>query len=159
MCYDGKDIGNHYFYGQKGIRMVSKRKTWAEKMRYGMQPRVKRNDKDFADIPSGHSFLIATPEIVEQYLKDIPEGRHVSVKQMREDLAAEYQAEYTCPVTSGIFLRIVAEHAYEELLKGMSIDKVAPFWRMIDKKSPSAKKLACGMDFLQQMWEKESLSG
>ena len=138
--------------------MKSVKKTWAEKMRPGMKHVVKTNDKDFADIPAGCAFLIATPTIVDKYVRSIPEGKHVLIKQMREDLAAEYHAEYTCPVTAGIFLRIAAENAYEELMKGKSISKITPFWRMIDTKSPSAKKLACGVDFVREMREKEGLS-
>lgn len=138
--------------------MTSIKKTWSQKMRPDMKHEVKTNDKAFADIPAGSSFLIATPGIVNAYVRNIPEGRHVSIKQMREDLAAEYHAEYTCPVTSGIFLRIVAENAWEELMKGKSVSKITPFWRMIDLKSPSAKKLACGTDFIREMREKEGLS-
>lgn len=138
--------------------MTSKKKTWSQKMRPDMKHEVKKNDKDFADIPAGSSFLIATPAIVNAYVRNIPEGKHVTIKQMREDLAAEYHAEYTCPVTSGIFLRIVAENAWEELMKGKSVSKITPFWRMIDLKSPSAKKLACGTDFIREMREKEGLS-
>lgn len=127
-------------------------------MKPGSKPKVETTDKDFADIPAGHSMLIATPEIVEEYVRNIPEGTHVPIKQMREDLAAEYHAEYTCPVTSGIFLRIVAEHAYEQLQQGKAPEEITPFWRMIDKRSPSAKKLACGLDFLIEQRQKEGLS-
>lgn len=133
------------------------RKTWAEKMNRGSKPKIEITDKNFADIPAGHSMLIATPEIVEEYVNNIPEGTNVSIKQMREDLAAEHHAEYTCPVTSGIFLRIVAENAYEQLQQGKSKDEIAPFWRMIDMKSTSAKKLACGLDFLKELRQKEGL--
>ncbi len=133
------------------------KKTWAEKMKPDMEYKVEVTEKDFADVPAGHTLLIATPTIVDEYVRHIPEGTHVPIKQMREDLAAEYGAEFTCPVTSGIFLRIVAENAYDQLQKGEPIDKIAPFWRMIDKKSTSAKKLACGLDWLQQQREKEGL--
>ena len=137
--------------------MTAKKKTWAEKMKPGSQPEVKVNDKDFADIPAGHSLLIATPEIVDGYVKAIPKGKKSTIKQMREDLAAEYHAEYTCPVTAGIFLRIVAENAWEELQKGKKLKDIAPFWRIMDLKSPSAKKLTFGTDFLKEMKEKEGI--
>lgn len=133
------------------------RKTWAEKMKPDAEKKVERTDKKFADIPEGASMLIATPTIVDEYVRNIPEGTHVSIKQMREDLAAEHHAEYTCPVTSGIFLRIVAENAFDQYQKGEKTENIAPFWRMIDTKSPTAKKLACGVDFLKEMREKEGL--
>lgn len=137
--------------------MKGAKKTWAEKMKPDLKHEVKVNDKDFADIPAGHTLLIATPTIVDGYVRNIPKGKHVPIKQMREDLAAEHHAEYTCPVTAGIFLRIAAENAYEEYQKGKPLNKIMPFWRMIDLKSPSAKKLSCGVDFLKEMRDKEGL--
>jgi len=137
--------------------MVYKRKSWAEKMTSSAKPKVEVTDKKFADIPEGAKMLVATPKIVEEYVKNIPEGSSSTLQQMRQDLAREYCAEYSCPITSGIFLRIVAEHAYEELQKGKSVDEVAPFWRIIDSKAPAAKKLTFGMDFLKEQRKNEGL--
>jgi hypothetical protein len=137
--------------------MANKRKTWAEKMNPDAEPQVKKTDKDFADIPAGATMLIATPTIVDEYVKHIPKGTHSSLQQMRKDLAAEYNAEFTCPVTSGIFLRIVAENAYEEHQKGKPLTKIAPFWRMMDKKSPALKKLTFGADFVLEQRQREKL--
>lgn len=137
--------------------MTAQRKTWAEKMRPGMQHRVKTHDRDFADIPAGHTFLIATPAIVDEYIRHIPKGQVASLGQMRKDLAADYHAEFTCPVTAGIFLRIVAENAWEQMQQGKKPSRVTPFWRMVDPASATAKKLACGIDFLKKMRKAEGL--
>ncbi len=94
--------------------------------------------------------LVATPEIVDAYIRHIPGGTHTSLQQMRKDLAAEYNAQYCCPITSGIFLRIVAEAAYEEYLAGKPLKKITPFWRMIDSKAPVAKKLTFGTDLIRR---------
>jgi hypothetical protein len=126
-------------------------------MKPGADPEVKRIDKAFADIPEHASMLIATPGIVDAYLRHIPKGQSTSLQQMRKDLAAEYHAEYTCPVTSGIFLRIVAENAYEEYTKGKPLSKIAPFWRMINSRSPAAKKLSFGTELLVAQRKKEGL--
>lgn len=120
---------------------------------------VKKNDYDFADIPAGAKMLIATPMIVDQYIRQIPKGHFTDIKQMRKDLAAEYKAQYTCPVTTGIFLRIVAENAYEEYKKGKALNKITPFWRAMSIKSPSAKKLTFGIKFLKDQQKKEGISG
>ena len=92
--------------------MAYKRKTWHEKLHNGHPDKVEIVERKFADVPEGASMYIATPEIVDAYIKHIPEGVHTSLQQMRKDLAAEHNAEYCCPITSGIFLRIVAEAAY-----------------------------------------------
>ncbi len=136
---------------------MAKKKTWAEKMKPDAEHKITTNDKDFADIPAGHSLLIPTPLIVDDYVRHIPEGEHTNIKQMRNDLAAEFGSEYTCPVVSGISLRIVAENAFEQIQQGKPLSKVAPFWRIIDLKSPAAKKLACGIDYLKELRQKEGL--
>ncbi|MCC5928875.1 MAG: hypothetical protein JJU28_06490 [Cyclobacteriaceae bacterium] len=69
----------------------------------------------------------------------------------------EHGADYTCPVTTGIFLRIVAEAAYEELQNGKNQEEIIPFWRVIDPKSALAKKLSFGQELLLEMREKEGL--
>ena len=137
--------------------MAYKRKTWAEKLNSTATHKVEVTDKKFADIPEGAKMLVATPRIVEEYVKNIPEGSSSTLQQMSQDLAREYGAEYSCPITSGIFLRIVAEHAYEELQTGKPVDEMAPFWRIIDSKAPAAKKLTFGMDFLKEERRKEGL--
>ena len=72
--------------------MAYKRKTWREKMNPGMAFAVKTIDGKFADIPAGSTMLIATPEIVDAYIRNIPKGVHTSLQQMRKDLAAEYNS-------------------------------------------------------------------
>ena len=132
-------------------------KTWEEKF-YSKKPhQVKRIEKDFADIPAGASMLIATPEIIADHLKQIPEGHSTDIKKMRNDLANEYGAEYTCPVTTGIFLRTVAEFAHEQLEKGKSSKDLPPFWRAIDQKAKINKKLSFNTEFIVQKRKEEGL--
>lgn len=130
--------------------MAYKKKTWQQKLHNGTAAKVEITDKKFADIPEGAKMLVPTPEMVDEYIRHIPEGVHTSLQQMRKDLAAENNADYCCPITSGIFLRIAAEASYEEYTAGKSIKKIAPFWRMIDAKAPAAKKLTFGTDFVKE---------
>ena len=133
-------------------------KSWSEKFNNGKSHEVKVIDKDFADIPAGSTMLIATPKIISDYVRQIPQGYEADVKKIRKDLAAEYGAQYTCPVTTGIFLRIGAELAHEEIAAGKSLEEVMPFWRVINKKSTAAKKLTFGYDFVQKQREQEGLT-
>jgi hypothetical protein len=132
-------------------------KSWSEKYNSDKPHIIKQIDKAFADIPAGAQMLIATPKIVANYLNQIPEGFSSDTKKIRTDLANEYGAEYTCPVTTGIFLRTVAEFGYEELQKGKSTDEVPPFWRAIDKKSTTSKKLSFDQDFITKQRLAEGL--
>lgn len=137
--------------------MAKKRKTWNEKLHNGMVHSVELTKKRFADIPEGVTMLVATPEIVDEYIKNIPSGIVTNLQQMRKDLAAQYGAQYCCPVTAGIFLRISGEAAYEEFLAGKPVEEITPFWRLIDHNSPAIKKLSCGTDFIREQRKKEGL--
>ena len=134
-----------------------KRKSWQEKLNIDRTPHIERSDKDFAGIKSGQMMLIPTPQVVDAYIRQIPKGKHVDITTLRKDLASEYHAEVTCPLTTGIFVRIAAEAAYEQYEAGTPISKITPFWRVIDGKSPAAKKLTFGTGFLLEQRKKEGL--
>ena len=111
---------------------------------------MKRIDKRFADIPENALMLIATPKIFADYISQIPAGTLVSMTDIRKDLALTHGATHTCPVTTGIFLRIVAELNYEKYQAGTPLNEITPFWRAIAPTAPLAKKLSFGTDFLQK---------
>jgi len=136
----------------------SKGKSWSEKLTHAKEPQVKRIEKDFADIPAGAKMLIATPKIIDNYIRQIPKGKSTTLQTMRKDLAHEYHAEYTCPVTTGIFLRIVSEAAHEQIENGKPTTAVAPFWRVVDENSPLAKKLSFGPAFIKAQRYKERIT-
>ena len=60
--------------------------------------------------------LIPTPLIIQEYIH-IESGDKFRCQTMRNDLAIEFNADFTCPMTTGIFLKIVAEYNYENLRK------------------------------------------
>jgi len=102
--------------------------------------------------------LIATPLMIDGYLRAIPAGVAVTPVKMREDLAKEYGAQMTCALTSGIFLRIASEAALEAMAAGAAPKAVAPFWRVVEKRSPLAKKLSCGPDEVARLRVSEGLT-
>lgn len=129
---------------------MTRKKTWIEKFEEDKAPQVKHLDKDFADMPAGSKMLIASPKIIDQYIRTIGKGKKINLKSLRSDLALEHRAEYTCPVTTGIFLRIVAEANYEKWLQGSPLESITPFWRVIDPNSSLAGKLSFGKEFLEE---------
>ena len=134
---------------------MTKKKSWLDKLNENIEPKIKRIEIDFADIPAGSTMFIATPKLIDQYIKEIGLGKRINTKTLRKDLALEHNADYTCPVTTGIFLRIVAEANYEKLQQGKRSDEITPFWRVIEPNSTLAKKLTFGQEFLFQQIEKE----
>jgi hypothetical protein len=123
-------------------------KTWQQKFDSAKPTHVKELGTAFASIPAGAKLLIPSPALVDEYVRDIKRGKTVEIAKMRDDLAQRYKADATCPVTSSIFLRIVAELALESIAAGKVISRATPFWRIIPPDGPIAKKLSCGPDFI-----------
>ena len=133
-------------------------KSWAEKRDTNKEIQVKINDKKFADIPAGTRMLIPSPKIVDDFVKTIPNGSFMSTKDLRNRLAIQYDAEMTCPLVTGIFLRIISEAAYEEYQHDRNIEKITPFWRVVDPDSKLANKLTFGTEFLIQNQANENIN-
>ena len=90
-------------------------------------PEVKQLEKTVSpQFPAG-AMLIASPLAVAEAVEQIPEGRVVTLSTLREYLADRFGADYTCPLTTGIFLRIAAEAAMEEGEGG----RQTPYWRVV----------------------------
>ena len=132
-------------------------KSWTEKRDTNKEIQVKINDKKFADIPAGTRMLIPSPKIVDDFVKTIPNGSFMSTKDLRNRLAIQYDAEMTCPLVTGIFLRIISEAAYEEYQLDKNIEKITPFWRVVDPDSKLANKLTFGTEFLIQNQANENI--
>lgn len=102
---------------------MKSRKSWREKLESSASPRV-------VDDPKGRGkMLIPRPLDVDVLVRQIPEGKLATVGQIRERLARGHGADLTCPLVTGIFLRIVAEVAEEDEKMGTS--GFAPYWRVV----------------------------
>ena len=132
-------------------------KTWQQKFDNGRTPVLESVDKAWGGIPAGEKFLISTPAEIDAYIRQIPNGMAVSFATLKRDIALDHGTEYMCPLTAGIFTRIVAELAHEQIQQGKPANQVTPFWRVIDLKMPLAKKLSFGSDFIRQKREEEGL--
>ena len=64
--------------------------SWKEKLNNDKSFIVKRLDKDFSDMKVGENMLIATPKIINEYIKQIPKGMNINIKTLRNDLALTY---------------------------------------------------------------------
>ena len=126
-------------------------KTWKQKLNDGRKPEVEVLPRSYGGMAAGDQMLISTPGEVDAELRTIPAGEALTIPEFRTRLARKHGAAGTCPMTTSIFLRIVAEVALEDLAEGKK--DVAPFWRVVDAKSPVAKKLSCGPDEVARLRE------
>lgn len=130
-------------------------KSWIEKLNAEKQLQNKTIEKAFADMPAGTVMHISTPMHIKEYIEQIPPGSKVDIKTLRKDLAIENNADNTCPVTTGIFLRIVTEAANEARSNGKPLEEITPFWRLVDKSMGLYKKLTFDADTYLERLEAE----
>lgn len=98
-------------------------KTAREKLEIPKKPEI------VADPRGQGKMLIPRPLDVDALVRQIPRGKLAIIGQIRERLAKEAKADFTCPLTAGIFLRIAAEAAEEDLAQGKK--DITPYWRVI----------------------------
>ncbi len=118
-------------------------KSWDQKYHGAKPPHVAVLDKPYAGLRPGQRLFIASPALLDASIRAIPSGQAMEVAALRMSLAREHGADATCPTSTAIFLRIVAERALE------ARDDPAPFWRVIAPDSPLARKLSCGPDLIR----------
>ena len=108
---------------------------------------VKVLEKKFADMKAGDRMYISSPEEIKSFIINIPRGTSKSLKEMRLDLANTKGADNTCPVTTGIFLRMVIEDNIENF----------PYWRIIDQNHSLVTKLNLNKEFIINQRSLESI--
>jgi hypothetical protein len=126
--------------------MTSKPKRptdWRKRFDGAKPPKTLVLHAGFAGIKAGTTMHIASPGTIANYIARIPVGETRSIERMRNELARKNDAQATCPVTTAIYLKVVAEVALTDLAEGKSVGKVVPFWRVIAPDSKIAKKLSC----------------
>lgn len=108
---------------EKTLKKVTMDKAWA-----GMQP--------------GQTMLVATPMMVDAYIRSLPVGASRTLPELRAELAHREGCDATCPMSTSIFVRMSAEAALEDLADGKAVSEIAPFWRVMTSRDKIAKKLA-----------------
>ncbi len=86
--------------------------------------------------------LIPNPLDLDALIRKVPSGKGVTLTQLREKLARAAGADVTCPLMAGMFVRIVAEAAAEQMTTGKS--RVTPYWRVVRDDGRLLEKLPGG---------------
>ena len=110
---------------------LKSRKSWREKLENPPEglPKVVNGPAKWEKRFVGRRVLVPTPLLVDALIRKVGKRKLITIKQIREQLAKDFKADSTCPLTTGIFIRIAAEVAEEDL--HMGIKRVTPYWRVI----------------------------
>ena len=98
--------------------------------------------------------MISSQKSIENYIRKIPYGTEKTAKLMRLGLAKNANADNTCPLTTGIFLRIAIEASLEQC---MGEKPELPFWRIINEKNSLLKKLSISEKYFSELRNSDNL--
>lgn len=127
------------------------RKTFNEKLNDSkdMPKIISVKDEKSISRYGGSEMLIAPPLEYNEIMSNVPEGKIITTKQIREYLADKHGADFTCPLTAGIFINLAAQASHER-----ENNKI-PFWRTLKTEGELNPKYPLGIEYQKQMLEKE----
>ncbi len=107
------------------------RKSWREKLEKPPEglPKVVEVPASWQRRMGGRKVLVPTPLMADEVIRRVRKGKLITTNQIRQILAKQFEADSTCPMTLGIFLRIISEAAEEDRLNGKK--QIAPYWRVV----------------------------
>lgn len=132
-------------------------KSWNDRLNTPGVNGVKPTPHTMGDVVEGQPMVVPTARQVDDFIRTIPNGLEMDVRALRTALAIEHGAQVTCPVTIGYHLRTVAEAANEDLERGMTLNDITPYWRVLDVNTPTTKKLSFGAEFVAVQRKREGL--
>lgn len=116
-------------------------------------------DSPMAKRFGGGSMLIAAPREYDEIMKQIPEGKLITSDEIREFLARKHEADFTCQLTAGIFINIVANASQERENSGSDenggSNDITPYWRTLKKGGELNEKYPGGIEKHKALLELE----
>ena len=119
------------------------RTRWREKLEKEQEAKVVKIPPKMSRFGKG-TMLIPTPKLVDDLLRKVRKGKLVTGSELRRRLAADFAADVTCPLTTGIFLRIAAEAAEEDRANGRK--RITPYWRVVKDDGSLNPRFPGGVD-------------
>ena len=109
---------------------MKKRTSWQEKLAddKGLPKVATITDKMSQRWGTG-TVVIPAPREVDEIMKQVPEGKLITINQIRGLLAKKHGATIGCPMTTGIFAWVAAHAADEADAEGKQ--DITPYWRTL----------------------------
>ena len=97
----------------------------------------------------GERMFFAPPLAYDELMKKVPHGKVVTAEKIREYLAEKNCADFTDPMTAGLFISIAAwaSHQREE--------NITPYWRTLKTDGELNAKYPGGIEAQKKMLEEE----
>ena len=97
----------------------------------------------------GTKMFFAPPIYYDELMKKVPKGKLITVSVMRDYLAKTNNADFTDPMTAGIFVNIVAWASYQR------DEDITPYWRTLKSDGELNVKYPEGIKLQKRLLEEE----
>ncbi len=97
----------------------------------------------------GDRMYFAPPIAYDRIMKQVPYGKVITVGKIREYFAKENGADFTEPITAGIFVSIAAWASYQRE------EDHTPYWRTLKANGELNPKYPGGIEAQKEILEKE----
>ena len=97
----------------------------------------------------GTKIFFAPPLYYNELMKKVPKGKLITVSQMRDYLAKQNKADFTDPMTAGIFVNIVAWASYQRN------EDITPYWRTLKSDGELNVKYPEAIELQKRLLEEE----
>ena len=113
-------------------------------------PKIKVIDDEKTIKKYGGTRMFFTPPLYyDKLMRKVPKGNLITAGQIREYLAKENNADFTCPLTGGIFINIVAWASYQRK------EDITPYWRTLKTNGELNNKYPEGIELQKRLLEEE----
>jgi len=127
------------------------KKSWTEKLKDSKDfPRVEPINEKMSKRWGAGSIVIPAPMEVYELMSKVPEGKVITINDIRSSLARKHGATIGCPICTGIFARIAACASEEN--KGI---KNIAYWRTLKVGGVINEKYPGGTEGQKKLLEKE----
>ena len=132
---------------------MAKKKSWTEKLEDSKDlPRVEEITEKMSRKWGTGTIVIPAPKEVDGIMRKVPEGKVITINEIRRTLANKHKASMCCPITTGIFARIAAGAAEEQ--KAWT-KETTPYWRTLKAGGVINDKYPGGVEGQKRLLEKE----
>jgi signal peptidase I len=139
--------------------MSKKRKSWQEKLADSKDlPKVVKCEEKGKygprwGIKPGDTIVIPSPKEVDEIMRKVPNGKLITINEIRAILAKKHGATIGCLITIGIFACIAAEASAETAEEGK--ENITPYWRTLKAGGVINEKYPGGVESQKELLEKE----
>jgi hypothetical protein len=134
--------------------MMKTKKSWREKLADSKGlPKIGKVMGNMTRRWGTGTMVIPAPKEVDAIMKTVPNGRLITINEIRAALAKKHKTDIACPITTGIFAWIAAHAAEEAAAEGAK--NITPYWRTLKTGGELNAKYPGGIPVLKKRLQAE----